>query len=209
MLPATETPRDFITVACLLRSGGDFDAEYVERLRDGVSRHLELEHRFVALSDVAVPCERIPLETDWPGWWSKLELFRALRSGRVIYFDLDVVITGPLDAIAARRFEFAMLRDFAHPSTFNSSAMAWSGNWSHVAELFTPSRAAEYQTAERWGDQGWIVEHLGQYPEALQDAFPGAFVSRKFGPRFGDAERVVCFHGRPRPRDVGWLTEVC
>ena len=204
MLSSSELARDPLTVACVLRSGGDFDAEYVERLRDGVAAHLELEHRFVALSDCPVPCERLSLQTDWPGWWAKLELFRQLRTGRTLYFDLDTVIVGPLDAIAATPWRFAMLRDWLHPTTFNSSVMAWSGDWSHIAAEFTVERGAGYRTPQRWVDQGWIAEHAGPPPQVLQDAFPGAFVSRKVGPRHGPAERVVCFHGHPRPRDVGW-----
>lgn len=204
MLAEGGAARGDLTVACVLRSGGDFDAEYVERLRDAVSAHLELDHRFVALSDVPVPCERIALRTDWPGWWAKLELFRELRTGRVLYFDLDTVIVGPIDAIAATPFRFAMLRDWAYPATFNSSVMAWSGDCSAIAEGFTVERGAAYRTPERWADQGWIAERAPAPIEALQDAFPRAFVSRKLGPRHGAAERVVCFHGQPRPRDVGW-----
>lgn len=196
--------RGDLTVACVLRSGGDFDAEYVERLRDSVARHLELEHRFVALSDVPVPCERIALKTDWPGWWAKLELFRELRTGRTLYFDLDTLIVGPIDAIAATPFEFAMLRDWARPETFNSSVMAWSGDCSGIAQDFTTEGGAAYCTPQRWGDQGWIAERAPPPITALQDVFLGSFVSRKLGPRYGADERVICFHGQPRPRDSGW-----
>jgi len=56
------------TVICVLRSGGQYDAEWVRKLRDGVKRNLARPHRFVCLSDVDVPCERIPLQHDWPGW---------------------------------------------------------------------------------------------------------------------------------------------
>src|SRR6185437_8074786 len=58
-----------LTVACVLKSGGVYTPEYVERLRSGVGQHLD-HYKFVCLSDVDVP-DRIPLENDWPGWWSK------------------------------------------------------------------------------------------------------------------------------------------
>lgn len=91
-----------LTIACVLRSGGVYDAEWVAKLQRGVARHMTLPHRFVCLSDVDVPCERIPLVTDWPGWWSKIELFRkGLFDGPVLYTDLDSVITGPLDGMFA------------------------------------------------------------------------------------------------------------
>lgn len=90
-----------MTVACVLKSGGDFTTEYVERLRDGIARNLDRPYRFVCFSDVDVPCERIPLEHNWRGWWSKMELFRPdLDDGVLLYFDLDTVIVGNLSDIA-------------------------------------------------------------------------------------------------------------
>ena len=65
-----------ITILCVLKSGGVYDIEWVRKLRDGVSRNLSQEHRFVCLSDVPVPCRRIPIEHHWPGWWSKIEMFK-------------------------------------------------------------------------------------------------------------------------------------
>lgn len=189
-----------LTVACVLKIGGDYDAEYVERLRDGVAANLT-GHRFVCLSDVDVPCERVPLVQDWPGWWSKLELFQHL-TGPTLYFDLDTVITGPLDELAACAWGFAMLRDFAYPQSFASGVMAWSGDHGYLAEGFTLEAAASYCVPGRWGDQGWIAERAD--PRPLQAEVPGQIVSRKYGLRHPKEERVVCFHGLPRPRDVGW-----
>ena len=51
-----------LTVACVLKTGGCYNAEYVRRLKCGVDAHLR-GHRFVCLSDTDVPCERIPLTT--------------------------------------------------------------------------------------------------------------------------------------------------
>lgn len=192
-----------LTVACVLRSGGDFDAEYVERLRDGVARHLSLPHRFVCLTDVEVPCERLELRYGWPGWWSKLELFEQL-TGRTLYFDLDTVIVGSLDTIARYPHRFSMLEDFTRPGLPASGVMAWSGNWSHLAEHFKPWRARDYTRGDRLGDQAWIAEHLGGTPALLQRLFPGQISSVKVGLRDRSNERVVCFHGKPRPRDTNW-----
>lgn len=197
--------RGDLTVACVLRSGGDYDAEYVERLREGVGRHLSVPHRFVCLSDVAVPCERLPLRHEWSGWWAKLELFEHL-TGPTLYLDLDTVVVGSLDAIAAYPHRFSMLTDFARPAGCNSSVMAWRGDWSGIAAGFTPSQADHYASPQRWGDQGWIEERVGA-PDRLQSLLPRQIVSRKFGPRYPGEERIVCFHGLPRPRDVGWRVE--
>ncbi len=48
-----------------------------------VQDNLKLHHRFVCLSDVDVPCERIFLKHGWPGWWSKVELFSEVVLGHL------------------------------------------------------------------------------------------------------------------------------
>jgi hypothetical protein len=187
----------------VLKSGGDYDVDYVERLQLGVAQHLSLPHRFVCLSDVDVPCERVPILRDWPGWWSKLELFEWFTAP-TLYFDLDTVIVGSLDEIADYPHRFSMLTDFGHPANLASGVMAWDGDYSHIALEFSIERAEEFTSPARWGDQAWIAETAGVEPERLQEIFPRQIVSRKFGARWPGEERVVCFHGVPRPRDVNW-----
>lgn len=219
-----------LTVACVLKTGGVYTAEWVSRLRDGVSRNLSLRHRFVCLSDVEVPCERIPLiggdhgnthasGNGWtvhPRWWSKLELFRpGLFDGPTVYFDLDTLIIGSLDRIAAYPHSFTGLADF-NSRRFGSGAMAWTGDYSHIWRAFDPGKhIRHYDEVEpqrgRIGDQAYIEDALGpgRY-ETFQALFPGAFVSYKVdrckdGPPKGAS--VVCFHGRPKQHEIttGWV----
>jgi hypothetical protein len=188
-----------VIVASVLRSGGDYDCEYVRRLADGVAKHLP-SARFVCFSDVPVPCDRIPLLHKWPGWWAKMELFR-LR-GPVLYFDLDTVITGDLTDIAAQAHGgLVLLSDFFQPNLGQSGVMAWGGDKSRIYEGFA---ANADEIMERFRGDGEYIRAM--VPEALrwQDLVPGQVVSRKVAGTRGHSERVVCFHGQPRPRDVGW-----
>jgi hypothetical protein len=94
-----------INIACVLRQGGKvgYDATWVEKLKNSVSRNLSLPYKFVCLSDCDVPCERIPLISFGKGFWSKLELFRPnLFNGPVLYIDLDNVICGNLDELVEK-----------------------------------------------------------------------------------------------------------
>lgn len=220
-----------ITVACVLRSGGVYTAEWVRKLRDGVARHLTIEHRFVCLSDVSVPCERIPLigqdqgasgraSNGWivhPRWWSKLELFRpGLFDGPVLYFDLDTLIVGSLDAIASHDHTFTGLSDF-NSGRFGSGAMAWNGDYSHLWTTFEPGRHIfQYDQIEprkgRVGDQAYIEDMLGRKYDAFQALFPGAFVSYKVDRCHAappEGASVVCFHGSPKQGDIstGWVAD--
>lgn len=187
-------------IVLVLRSGGDYDAEYVDRLVAAMPTH-----RVVCLSDCAVPCERIPLEYGWPGWWAKMELYRPDLAGDVLYMDLDTVVQGPLDDFLAVG-RLTMLRDFYREWGLGSGLMflpeadraevwrAWIASPGHWM--------AEYQSG---GDQAFLERLWLKRSARWQDLLPGRVASYKAA---GKAEReqaaVVCFHGSPRPREVQW-----
>lgn len=194
-----------LTVACVLKASGIYDASWVARLRDGVARHLKQPHRFVCLSDVDVPCERIPLVHGWPGWWSKIELFKL--EGPVLFFDLDTAIVGDLSDVASQADEwrFTILRDFYRPHGLGSGVMAWCCDVSRIYERF--AGMSEYWMKEigHRGDQGF-VEAVVNFDgiDRWQDVVPGQIVSYKVHCRDGIpvGARVVCLHGRPKFADM-------
>ena len=112
-----------LTVATLLKSGGDFSVRHVERLQGQIAKVLP-DAEFVCLSDVPVPCRRIPLIHDqWVRWWGQIELFRpGLFTGPVLYMDLDTIVRGPLDDLLAIG-NLALLWDFYRPAGLGSGLM--------------------------------------------------------------------------------------
>lgn len=205
-----------LTVLCVLRSGGDYNAEYVRKLRDGVAKHLTIPHRFVCLSDVPVPCERIPLKHNWPGWWSKIAMFEAgVITGPTLYLDLDTIITGPLDAVTTIPYEFAMLNIRAKDLKIgNSGAMWFTKAFPHVYERFAekPQHWIDYHlknAKDRYmGDQAFISDCFSDIPK-LHRALPGFFQSYKYDhlqEQVPHGCSVVCFGGHPRPHEArGWV----
>lgn len=187
------SPADRVTVACVLKSGGCYTPEYVRRLKAGVDSHL-VGHRFVCLSDMDVP-NRIPLTEGLPGWWSKLELFRLV--GPTLYVDLDTVVTGDLGDIAHYPHRFTMLTDFTRPDRPASGVMAWHGDYSFLLTEYEPGKAYPGH-----GDQGYIGSRVDA--DRFQDIFPEQIVSRKVRRTRNPNERLVCFHGEPRPHKVNW-----
>ena len=198
--------------------------DYVLTLFDMVTRNLspKTEGRFVVFTDDPgkySDCPRITtrlLPPGLKGWWNKLALFAEdafPKGGRVLYFDLDTAITGPLDEIAAYDGDFAILRDAYRPNGLQSSVMMWKAGcywefWRDWLRLNKPEPAG--------GDQEWI-EHYesvdGNPPFLrLQDLFPGRFRSYKVDCRYSIPKNtsVVFFHGNPRPHEVttGWVPEV-
>lgn len=215
-----------LTVACVLRSGGIYTADWVRKLRDGVARNLTLPHKFVCLSDVDVPCERIPLVTDWRGWWSKVCLLRyGLFVGPVLYLDLDSVVVGSLDGIAAHPHRFTMAHEFYRPSMLCSTAMAWHGDYSFIYEAFEaePERHMNIYDHEmprrsgRIGDQAFIEDQLkaaGDPVATFRDLFGEHSIASYKVHECQSAPppdaAVVAFHGSPKPHEIttGWVPEI-
>ena len=197
-----------LTVACVLKSGfwkpskmpAPYCPAHVARLQKLVSYHLRLPHRFVCLSDIDTPCERIPLTHDWPGWWAKMELFKL--PGPVLYIDLDTDIVGNIDHLVNIE-GFVVLRNLSSlkKGRIGSGVMFWSGDLSHLYRDFLVDPdwfMQEYsKESNRWGDQGFIQEHAAEWTE-WQSLFPGQFRSFKLQAP-GPDDRIVCYHGKGKP----------
>ena len=209
-----------LSVICVLRSGGVYDASWVAKLKAGCERNLP-KHIFNCLSDAPVPCNRIPLTEDWPSWWAKIALFRkGVIDGPTLYLDLDTVITGPIDASALIRRgpDFAMLQSFWKHEMVGSGVMWFSGeNVPHkIYEKFAKQPKAYMAHHERHrdgtyvGDQAFIFDALEHDVERINDYLPGIKSYKmhcaKALPK--DAS-IVCFHGVPRPTEVhtDWMAE--
>ncbi|MCC6734893.1 MAG: hypothetical protein IT534_02050 [Bauldia sp.] len=186
-----------LTFLCVLRAGRKYNAEHVARLQASVARNCTIPHRFVALSDVDVPCERIRFAHDWPIWWSKIELFRpgvANPDGLNVYIDLDVLIVRNLDAFASYPHRFSMMRDEWYPKRANSSVMAWRGDTSFIYDAMV-RHGRRYRlmfnkylgTVTGWFGEQALTEHVLRArktpPACLDDLFPGCNVTIRSMPR--------------------------
>lgn len=196
-------------VVCI-RAGEAFSPAYVVHLKDMVARNLEggFPGHFVCFTDrpeeLPDTIETRPLPANLPGWWSKLALFRwglFPDNDRVLFFDLDTLITGSIDKLAAYDGDFAILRDFYRPNGLQSSVMAWRAGGR--TEIWDSFEAAGCPMDDPGGDQRWIerVSHPGKL-DRLQSLFPDMFVSyKKSGGKLPDIASVVIFHGWPKPAD--------
>lgn len=190
--------------------------EYVNTLYDMVRRNLEagLRGEFVCFTDSPFGLHKDivtrPVPDGLEGWWHKLWLFSPglfPEGDRVVFLDLDTLVLGALDDIVKYDGEFAMLRDFYRDDGFQSSVMCWRAGFGQ--HLWDDYVKAGKPTHDIGGDQSWIEKRTR--PDALQDLFPDAFVSykvhcQKYPPK---GAKVIVFHGRPRPHEVGgWVADV-
>lgn len=202
-----------LTVWCVC-VGDKYTDDYVYRLKAMVERNLSLPFSFVCLSDRAIPnidCYLTPV--NWPGWWQKLYLFEAAKDigGHHLYFDLDVVISGPLDSLVSDSLSMPANWAQSGHGGCQSSVMAWSGDYSFITDSFDASELHNpvdgnfgyYGNKSLWGDQEFITDLLGDPGNGVVNAMAGIY-SYKYHCRASlpnDAS-VVCFHGKPKPHEV-------
>lgn len=201
-----------------MRSGGGYGPSDVEKLKNQVARHLSLPHRFVCLSDVEVPCERIAMQHDWQGWWSKIELFRpGVIDGPTVYLDLDNVVLGDISNIFDCGHEFAMMQNLNRP-TYASSAVMFFYHKAPVEiyERFVvmPQHWVKYHEIHRdgpyLGDQAFIWSSLDRNVPFLGTKEYGIRSYRKDVLLKGkppEGTKIVCFGGIYKPKTVNdeWL----
>lgn len=213
-----EFRRRIVPILCVLKMGGEYNLNYVVKLKNMVARNVTIPYRFICLTDAPLAssiCETLPLQSNLQGWWSKLELFRPglVDCGSIVYFDLDTVLVGNIDYILQLRTNFAALGAWnpvpnrSAPTHFGSGMMVWN-NSEDFSFLLNEFNGERY----RMGDQEYIVKslmsHNVQY-ETLQDLVPGIYSYKRNCLRALPVDaRVVCFHGKPRPHQalhVKWV----
>lgn len=204
-----------LTIACVLRSGGDYDEKYVRIMERMLGRNLTVPYQFVVLTDMDMKGPHvIKLIKKFPGWWSKLELFRL--EGPVLYIDLDTIILDNIDGLARSvssmaSGDFWMLAPFNHSrrekGIWASGVMAWHGDFRYLIDDY------DRKSFDGW-DQIYItrmlskhnvvIKPIGQYSKIISFKRHCQNSLRK-----PDDAEIVCFHGKERPHTVNikWVTE--
>ena len=214
-----------ISVICVLKSGGTYTGDYVQKLFSSIKRNSVMMDNidYVCLTDMQLKengFRVLPLKHDWNGWWSKAEIFRPniCASQYAIYFDLDTVIVQDISDLLSYDMgqSFFGLRPWNEKKRalggFASGVMRWDTKL-YVSLYSEFEKKAEDNMQQYQGDQDYFssIMKRQQWPwKALQDYFPGIY-SYKRNCRSGlpkDA-RIVCFHGNPRPHEMkeAWVLE--
>jgi len=193
----TDRPCTPVTV---LKSGGEYKSEHVQRLA-------KLVPGLICLSDIDIP--DVPtkkLQYNWPGWWSKMELFGPLFDTDLLHIDLDTVITGDIDQFM-KVGKTTLLDDFYYPGTLASGLMYIHQDdkekvWKSFL-TFPEKIISEYTQPPLIGDQGFLNSVIKA--QIWQEVLPNSVVSYKKHCQEGipESAKIVCFHGKPRPWDIG------
>ena len=187
--------RETTDVVLVLRGGGEYTVEHVTRLVNQIGR----KHPVWVYTDVGdIPgVETVPLLHGWPGWWSKMEMFRHPRP--FLYMDLDTTVVRPLKRIieAAQPHSFVALRDVyrgdKNPGVLQSSILYSNGSHRGLYEAYRDN-----PRNIPGGDQIFMEKHV-ENPVFWQDITDEISSFKK--PTNRDPS-VWIFHGKPRPWDV-------
>ncbi len=212
-----------LIVACV-RTGTRYPIDYVERLRNMVSRYLLQPYRFVCLTDrPQETCRDVEFvdvsNLDLPRWWAKMALFRRAWRGnaRVVFLDLDTVIIGPLSPLAEVRADFAICENFTRasgnlnwPCRYGSCVMVIGAGWHEALWNVFNQRRDLMTTFARFGDQK-AIEELYPCASLLQPMLgPDYFMGyRQITERRPRHTSVVNFGGNSKPHNchIKWVEE--
>ena len=218
--------REDLTIVCMLWSdwGDGLGVGYVNRLFSAVEANLTIPHRFVCFTDkhpnhfrrsMFGGMEIFPMNVpDWRWNLRKLILYKpdnGLR-GRVLAFDLDVVITGCLNEIASDKSKFITCEAAYHKGKVGGSLIGFDADDMGLRDILWPDWSEETRQHIEQVTGGSERKYLAlQFdknnfkPDFWQDKLPGQVVSYKVDCQNGVPEgaRVVRFHGSPRPHEVG------
>jgi hypothetical protein len=196
-----------------------------------VARHFKEPYQFCCLSDDATPIpgvKIIPINNQVYArpWWHKVHMFDPALgiSGRILYFDLDVVIHDDICKLVSElTTEFVGVRDFNRKfvsswAKLNSSVMSWIAG-SH-SEIFTKFVSDSASAMKLHGDQDWIYLCMGKvikfWPDHLIQSYKWEIRSKQdintsslprtfktiACPEIPSNCSVCVFHGDPNPDKV-------
>lgn len=225
-----------IDCACVIH-GDLYDWSYVERLRNMLVRNFSCDIKFHVFTEPKrkVPADMVKHELiEWPGvrgnrkgWWYKMQLFNNKHfSGRLFYFDLDLVVLKNLNWMLDLPVDrFCTLRDFRYlwrPNWqgINSSIMIWNTDkYSYVWDRFLSLDLTTKILPVYPGDQDFLTAVLSpqeikffdnnlvqswrwQVKDGGMD-FKSRHYKRPGAGSLPSADtNIMIFHGKPKPHEV-------
>jgi hypothetical protein len=221
--------------ACVIH-GTAYDWIYVERLYNMLKANCSSE---IILHVFTEPSRSVPAPfvkhnlTEWPGisgpkksWWYKMQMFDPRHNlGRILYLDLDTVITKNIDCVwDLNKQYFWAIRDFKHLwrptwNGINSSVMIWdTQEFSWIWDNFN-SKNINATVKLFHGDQDYLNSVLSDKtrrfidPEIIKswrwqckdgglDMKSRIYRHPNAGTILDTNTAIMIFHGRPKPHEI-------
>jgi len=215
-------------IVIIHRTGGDFKIADVYLLVSHIRKYwdkLPLPNIY-CFSDTTdkeinvVGLTILPLpNSEWTGWWSKMNLFsNELKKYRpFLYLDIDTAVLKSLTDLIPpdeAKSKFVTLRDFYRPNHLASGLM-WVPDAAIIDDIYVEWGKAPSKYIKKFrGDQNFIESVIKQSDVYWQDISAPEFITTfkpggKWRMSLPDKSAVVCFHGKPRipvaAKSVEWV----
>lgn len=212
-----------IDVVCV-KWGTEYSDEYVHILKAMVERNTTIPFSFKAFTDGPIEgIDTYPLPSGLNGWWNKLHLFSKhlsyenVLNERVVYFDLDTVITNNIDFFLQYTGDFMGIENLGvnnrfengelYKNVFQSGVMAWNRDWAHfIWDIFFDRKEEILKHIRGDGELLHdIFTQLNIPVDLFQHKFPNKMKSYKYQvyeTGLDSETAIVCFHGTPRPHEA-------
>lgn len=182
----------------IFKDGGDFKKEHVANMKNMCFNNLNGLPFFCITRDWVFANKVKPLN-DFPGYWSKIELFRF--QGPLIYFDLDIIIQKNILDIFDKidNSNFISLKD-PNYNEFNSSIMMWNVDLSFIYKRFIENPKKYIGMFK--GDQDFITDCVRNSKikhSYLQDFYKALSFKSDIKNSDDLQSPIIYFHGKPRP----------
>lgn len=212
------------TIICI-KWGDRYPADYANRLWSMIKRNTERPTRLICFTEdpagidpeivvYPLPPIRIPERVQWKGW-RKISLWQSPLvdlEGDVLFLDLDIVITGPLDPFFDYEpGKFCIAENWSQPGegVGNTSVYRWRiGTNTHVFEDFVRDPdpfidrfriSQRYISAVAHDMTYWPKEWTASFKHDLLPRWPLNFIK---APVLPANVRVVAFTGKPDPDEA-------
>jgi len=220
-----------VNVLCI-KWGTKYGAEYVNKLRSMVGRHLGRPFRFVCLTDDSngigsdvevydIPKVGVPdfdARKPWTyghGWLKLTCLAEPLYdlTGPTLFVDLDVVIVDSLDCFFDEPGEFIVIKEWdKRDETGNTSVFRYEIG-AHADALTNLAANQQQVLRSVRNEQEYITGYIARqgrlkyWPEAWCRSFKrhcvrGGVLGWFLPPRIPVGARIIAFHGKPNPPDA-------
>jgi hypothetical protein len=174
-----------------------------------VERNTTRPHQFVCFSDRAIEgiTTRI-LKPGFEGWWNKMQMFDTSHglTNRIVYFDLDTLITNNIDWLMDYNGVFMGIEDLgcinSHQphlkNVLQTGVMAWEY---YLNNVHWDTFIQNFNLMEKYRGDGELLNQMipSYNRDLLQRLYPGKLKSYKYQV-YNEGLRdtaIVCFHGRP------------
>lgn len=181
--------------------------EYQNRLRSDFMKHIHVPHKVYCITDAPASfyprtrCKAISEAV--AGGWEKVRLFKPgmFSEERILYFDLNTIITQDINEIASCDADFAMSNG-AH-------VMAWKNGMQE--EIWSRFAARS--------DKAWLlatsaatfIEKNAYKPSYLEQLYPWQIAVHGdnigLGSYIAESAKVICFDGIGAHEVGGWVNE--